>query len=328
MAISGQTLGGDWEIVSFYAATDTHLVSFNLTSSPKDPMSIQNNTPFVNHTFSLICISQTTNLLYAAVLDQGIWSFNSSSEEFTAIPIEANFTQNQITCLEFRERYLLIGLENGFCIYDVLADSSVTPSTGPGVEATINTIEMEGSSIYLGTDQGVIIYDLETELEHAGTLGVANGLPDPRVYSLKANPFIDGILIGTDSGLCKFDDVTGTITESYELTKNLGRVHQIEVLQDSNIARIFLICGNSFYIFSIDYGLLYSGILPVIESIQENIVGITVSVVGAVASAMVLVVLRSERSEQKNVNLELLKLIREMREEPEVSVESENGTSD
>lgn len=131
---------------------------------------------------SIVDVVSGENKIYAAA-QNAVFEYNTLSNEITTITTVEGLSGEQITTIYYSEeyQYLIIGYETGlielysededevYTVVDILEKQNITP-----VNKRINHFFENEGLIYISTDYGVSIYDLEG-LEFGDTYFLGNG---------------------------------------------------------------------------------------------------------------------------------------------------------
>lgn len=148
------------------------------------------------------CFVQDSQGLIWVGSDKGLYSYDGYSTQQHYTLGENNNTR--IYCgLEIGECYLYLGADNGLLIYNYLTDCYEEKDIN--FPTDIRALALQNNSLWIGTLEGLYLYNLST-----GSLERFNkkdhpGLPHETIYSLLFSEADNRIYLGTYNGLCYYD---------------------------------------------------------------------------------------------------------------------------
>ncbi len=131
--------------------------------------------------YNIIDVTQSNNKIFAAS-ENAIFSYDINTNEIETISTIEGLSGESITTIVYSESYetLLIGYETGLIelvlsngdivsVVDILDKETISP-----VLKRINHFNLNGEYVYISTDYGISVYDLE-RLEFGDTYFIGNG---------------------------------------------------------------------------------------------------------------------------------------------------------
>ena len=288
-------------IREFYVATDNGLASLNVTHPWSDPAFVLNNTALENDTFIDIELDSSGSQIYAVALNSTLWNISTSDYSFSRIHLDGLSSTAAINRIELRSKILCVATTSGFCVYDIEKHQFLLPTEGPALDRNINDIDTDGTSVYLATNEGFMIYTLRNDTVVPDLTINVPRIPSPLVDRVEYEHYLGGILLATHGGICRYHLSSKTV-EDYLETASLASsgVDEMLSIQDDPNLRVFILTDSGFYLFSINYEVLRYQMYPLLQTVSENAVSITVAVVTSVIAAVSLWLLKGrEESNSK-----------------------------
>jgi len=288
-------------IGQFYAAADNGLASLNVTHSWSTPAFVLNNTALENVTFIDIELDSAGSQLYAVASNSTLWNISTSNYSFSKVHLDGLPSNAVINRIELRNNLLCVATTSGFCIYDNEKHQLLVPAEGPALDRNVNDIDTDGTSVYLATNEGFMIYTLRNDTVVPDLTINVPRIPSPLVDRVEYEHYLGGILLATRGGICRYHLSSKSIDDYLE-TASLAAsgVDEMLSIQDDPNLRVFILADSGFYLFSINYEILRYPMYPLLQTVSENAVSITVAVVTSITASVSLWLLKGrEESSSK-----------------------------
>lgn len=253
--ISQDTYGQLW-IGTMFGACQFDGYSFNLL----DP-----DNALANTTISTIFVDDN-NHIWFGTNGKGVVRFNGS--KYIRYHHSKGLSADNITDIS-QDKSGLIWIAGNEGVFRLVSDSVIRVDLGEFEAKTINTIEHCVGKTFIGTENGLIVWEL-TEMQYYTT---SNGLPSNNITAISET--VDSkVWIGTEKGAGLFNN--NRISNIYA-TRNIGRKKINNILCESSNTIWFCttdgayrLANNKLQYFGTIQGLPSNNVLSLIQDIEGN----------------------------------------------------------